>query len=260
MKRKMYWGVTILIILLGTAAMFIIMHELAENRPLKVQVEEAEEPANQINQKKISENNPLPEVPISDSADAPVDSTESTAEKPITDTTQDNKESPEEINRKFFAQYGLNPPPKGYTYIELGDGSIELIKKNEPFIEVTTSFGFNRSFLSDHDWKTYQALFAITHRHIIETMKLDSSIVQRAKQRLKLLEDNAQGEIPSVAAHSIYNRVKTSADDDETHRLMNEALKKANNEYGIYNDRKRIYFDYEVIDQLIAEIKNEVNK
>lgn len=63
MNRKMYWGVAILIVLLGTAAVFVIMHEVAENRDLKDQLAEAERLANQIEQQQVSENNPPPAEP-----------------------------------------------------------------------------------------------------------------------------------------------------------------------------------------------------
>ncbi len=63
MTRKMYWGIVILILLIGTAAVFIIMHEIAENRELKDQLAEMEKLANQINQQKVSKNNPPPTEP-----------------------------------------------------------------------------------------------------------------------------------------------------------------------------------------------------
>ena len=62
MTRKMYWGVAILILLIGTAAVFIIQHELAENRKLKDQLDDAQKLADEIEQRKISENDPSPEV------------------------------------------------------------------------------------------------------------------------------------------------------------------------------------------------------
>ena len=39
MNRKMYWGVAILILLLGTSSVFIIQHELTEHREKTVLVE-----------------------------------------------------------------------------------------------------------------------------------------------------------------------------------------------------------------------------
>ncbi len=58
----MYWGLVILILLIGTAAVFIIQYEFAEIREHKKQSAEAEELENRIKQRKISENN----LPLSD--------------------------------------------------------------------------------------------------------------------------------------------------------------------------------------------------
>ena len=63
MIRKMYWGFAILILLIGIAAVFIIQHEISENRELKDKLAELEALANQINQRKISKNNPPPAEP-----------------------------------------------------------------------------------------------------------------------------------------------------------------------------------------------------
>ncbi len=65
MKRKMYWGVALLILLIGTATVFIIQHELAENSKLEVLLYEAQKLADEIKQRKIAENNPPSEEPIS---------------------------------------------------------------------------------------------------------------------------------------------------------------------------------------------------
>ena len=62
MTRRMYWGITILILLLGSAAVFIIVNERAENSKLNDQLEDAAELANQIDQRKIAENNQTSEV------------------------------------------------------------------------------------------------------------------------------------------------------------------------------------------------------
>lgn len=65
MKSRMYWGVAILILLLVSAAVFVILHETAENRELNNQLAEVEKLADEINQRKISENNPIPKESIS---------------------------------------------------------------------------------------------------------------------------------------------------------------------------------------------------
>lgn len=58
MTRKMYWGLAFLILLLGAAAVFIIQHEIAENRELKKQLAETQKLADQIEARKKLKNNP----------------------------------------------------------------------------------------------------------------------------------------------------------------------------------------------------------
>ena len=63
MNRKMYWGVALLILLIGTAAVFVILHELAENRQLAKENADLEELVNRLNEPQVSENNPPPAEP-----------------------------------------------------------------------------------------------------------------------------------------------------------------------------------------------------
>ncbi len=64
MKSKMYWGVVILILLLVSATGFVILREISDNRDLNDQLTEAKELADQITQRKISENNKKSELDI----------------------------------------------------------------------------------------------------------------------------------------------------------------------------------------------------
>lgn len=52
MTRRMYWGFAILILLLGTAAVFIIQHERAENRQLAKEKADLEALINRLDQQK----------------------------------------------------------------------------------------------------------------------------------------------------------------------------------------------------------------
>ena len=63
MTRRMYWRIAILILLLGTAAVFIIKHEMSENHGLKGQLKEEEKLANQIKQIQALKDSPPPAKP-----------------------------------------------------------------------------------------------------------------------------------------------------------------------------------------------------
>lgn len=116
MTRSMYWGLAILIFLLGMVAVSIITYEIAESQKLKKQLAEAEKLANQIKERKTSENNPpvaregfkiVPhgdhwyEVPI----DAPDtwqgESREPKSQDPLPDMSKYKIDFPEDIPEDF---------------------------------------------------------------------------------------------------------------------------------------------------------------
>ncbi len=109
MKRRIYWGVAILILLLGTAAVFVIMPKLAENSELNEQLKEAEELANQIKQRKIDENNPPSEEPISE---------EPISEEPISDPIEPQDVQVSAVPDKK-AQQNDNTDIKPRNYVEI---------------------------------------------------------------------------------------------------------------------------------------------
>ena len=66
MTRSMKWGVAILMLLLGTAAVLIVMNEVAENRELEKEITDAQKLADQIKEREVSENDQSAKEPISD--------------------------------------------------------------------------------------------------------------------------------------------------------------------------------------------------
>ena len=82
MTYRMYWGLPILILLIGTTAVFIVMHEIVEHREVQKEITEAQELADRIKARKISENNQHSEVPT-DIPRKPIELREVPAENPI---------------------------------------------------------------------------------------------------------------------------------------------------------------------------------
>ncbi len=163
MKRKMYWGVAILILLLGTVAVFIIQHELAENSKLNDQLKDAAKLANQIEQEKMSENNASPKGVVDDSQQidsrvggdlSDVQKTDDTSDVQETEGTPDwsslTPEQRQAIFDQYYIQIGLKPPPLGYTYrwedidVPLLDenGNPVLHKIGEPEVNIKMGIGF----------------------------------------------------------------------------------------------------------------------
>ncbi len=127
MNRRMYWGVAILILLIGTAAVFIIQHKLAENSKLNVQLDDAEKLANQIEQRKTAENNrpsnskvsTEEEIPLQESRDLDdlnAGKTNSSSEKvEYSEAELDAliKQNREQQLAEYLAKWGEPPSPDG---------------------------------------------------------------------------------------------------------------------------------------------------
>ena len=119
MTRKMYWGVAIFILLLGTAALFIIINEFAKDSELKVQLKEAEELVNQIKQKQMLKDH----VPAAGALEKTETETEAGTETEgiLEEMTESylktlSKEQLQQIYDSFYTRFGLPPPPRGYRY------------------------------------------------------------------------------------------------------------------------------------------------
>ena len=163
----------------------------------------------------------------------------------------------------FYRSLGLEPPPAGYTYIMNQDRSIELIKDGVPIVELHSYQGFDAVYLSEEDWKLYQALKGMTHPHIIETESIPPEVVEMAQERLEALEANAQGPIFTGTTAVVWDGLVESSQEEaarqEGDRAYAAKVAAADLELGITPElrrsRDRQHFDYDLIGQLIAEFK-----
>ncbi len=135
MKRRMYWGVAILILLLGIAAVFVIIPKLAENSELNKQLKEAEELADQIEQRKIDENKRQSEVNIS--------------EMPISDPIESQDVQVSEVPDKR-AQQNDNTDIKPRNYVEIDhsilDNPEETTRRHAEIMLNRDKYSYNEYF------------------------------------------------------------------------------------------------------------------
>lgn len=166
----------------------------------------------------------------------------------------------------FYRSLGLEPPPAGYTYIMNQDRSIELIKDGVPIVELHSYQGFDAVYLSEEDWKLYQALKGMTHHHIIETESIPPEVVEIAQERLEALEANGQGPIFTGTTAVVWDSLVESSQEEaarqEGDRAYEAKVAAAYLELGITPELRRSrdsqHFDYDLIGQLIAEFKEEL--
>ena len=155
MNRKMYWGIAILILLLGTAALFIIINEFAKDSELNVQLEEAEKLANRIKQQQELKDRPSAaealEQTETETGTVAETETEPTYEQDMESYLKTlSKEQLQEIYDSFYTRFGLPPPPRGYKY-RWTDKNVPLLDENgkpvlhkigDPHVNVAIEIGF----------------------------------------------------------------------------------------------------------------------
>ena len=170
-----------------------------------------------------------------------------------------NFEMSEAETEEFYRSLGLEPPPAGYTYIQNEDGSTELIKDGVPMVEIHSRQGFDTVYLSDEDWTLYQALKGMTHENVIETRNIPAEVVEIARERLAAFEAKAQGPILTATTTTISSGPLPS--QQEENRITDAKIAEAYRALGITpelrNSRSRNHMDYDLIEQLIAEFKEE---
>ncbi len=155
MRNKMKWRIAILILLIVTAALFIIMNELAEDSKLEDQLKEAEELVNQIKQKQMLKDH----VPAAETLEQTETVTGTVAETESDPTYEQDmesylkglsKEQLQQIYASFYTRLGLKPPPPGYEYkwedidVPLLDenGDPVLHKIGDPYVDIAIEIGF----------------------------------------------------------------------------------------------------------------------
>lgn len=221
MTRRVYWGVAILIILLGIASVFIIQHEHVKDSELDVQLKEAEDLANQIKQQQESKGR------------APATEVENAANRLSDDNQQANgnlpngqkvdtfpdwgsltREQQKHIYDQFYVQFGLEVPPKGYDYHwkEPGvphldeNGKPILRRLDEPYVEVEMGIGFapTRQELEQYN-KIYDDMgWATARGDLAEANRLEAELdaLVESVQRMRPISVTAYGSTAEANAKS----------------------------------------------------------
>ena len=244
MKSRMKWGVAILILLLVTAAVFVILREIADNRELNDQLTEAEELVEQINQRKISENKQSPKESVDDSQQIDNRNGDNLSDARETDGTPDVQETdgipdwssltPEQrqaIFDQYYIQIGLKPPPPGYRYrwkaenVPLLDenGDPVLHKTGEPEVHIKMGLGFapTREELEEYEQLKRDMNLALASGDVAEK--------DRVLAEMEAFEASVRRMRPVHAGTLATNSEEIS----KSHRVTREKLRAALREYGL---------------------------
>lgn len=235
MTRRVYWGVAILIILLGIVSVFIIQHEHVKNSKLQDQLKEAEKLANQIKQQQVLKDRPS-------AAEAP-EKTE-TGEGTDTETKLEemresylkslSKEQLQEIYDSFYTRFGLKPPPPGYKY-RWADKNIPLLDENgkpvlhkigDPIVNIAIEIGFAPTK------EEYEKLNQLKDDLFQAERRGWDDKVESLTQQIETLEALVQRERP-ILKGSMWSGQSDTYDEDRISRIIDEQLDEALRSYNL---------------------------
>jgi len=177
---------------------------------------------------------------------------------PITD---DREVSDEEL--EFWKKLGVAPPPQGYVYAELADGTMRLQKKNVPIVKVNigTTPQFNLGWLPDDAYYYYKALGALSSGENLRGVgRLTPAETARAREMLDAFKKE-------WAPHTNIGFSSSGVWDTDDHDIINEISDKAIAEkerelqaaLGISENRNRP-FDVDLMSEILTQIREELSQ
>ena len=227
MSKKLYWGLGVLILLLG-AFVFIMVREGAEIQELETELVETEEFVKWWKERNAT--------PGSAAADKQVDvkmPDKPSADMQIGKTLNLSQLSPEEMQQifdLFYIERGLDPPPPGYQYlwkdidVPLLDekGNPVLHKRGEPVVEIKIAKAFSPTV------EEYEMLKALDIEAGSQRIQGNTAKAKQLEAEYSELYSEVMRERP-VAETTIWV-AKTSEkerDPDKPIRIMKEKLRAA---------------------------------
>ena len=173
--------------------------------------------------------------------------------------------TPEEVLSQealdFWREVGVTPPPPGYSYAELDDGTFNLQKENTPIVSVSILDPpeFDAQWLPDDAFHYYLSLLAIVEGEADHVLGVTSEERNIAQQTL----DEFQSEWTlrtsfGFSASGVYDPDRFDLDtyNADTDRKIAELEAQLRNQLGIYkSEQERHTADWELIGEIVADIR-----
>ncbi|MDE0017840.1 MAG: hypothetical protein OXU51_16780 [Candidatus Poribacteria bacterium] len=175
--------------------------------------------------------------------------------------THKSEASEEEL--EFWKKLGVAPPPQGYSYAELADGTMRLQKDNVPIVKVHigTTPEFNVGWLPDDAYYYYDALIALSSGHNLRGV---GHPTPAETARAREMKDAFKKE---WAPHTNIGFSASGVWDTDDHDIINEISDKAIVEkerelqasLGISENRNRP-FDVDLMSEILTQIREELSQ
>ena len=172
--------------------------------------------------------------------------------------SEEEIDAQEKAKREFYASHGLEPPPPGYRYAKLGDGTPQLVKDKDPIINVVWGEGYgNYHQLTDIELAKYSCLIAIHRPDVIKRYELSQEEVELGLDWKQELYEKTKGPRPTVTAHLSYPSSNPMTDEEK--EAVYQRMRDREDEL-VPRPPEKFYIDYDVFDTIIADIRETLSR
>ena len=167
----------------------------------------------------------------------------------------EEKASQEKARRKFYESHGLEPPPPGYKYAKIGEGTPKLVKYKEPILTVAWGEGYGRfDLLSAKDFERYSNLVSIDSEYMINRYQISPEVVALGKEQRDELYLKTKGPVPTVHANVVSKNGLTPQEMEKLDQRMADLLDELNPSVQSFKA------DFDIFEQLLVELRAEVER
>lgn len=164
----------------------------------------------------------------------------------------------EKAKREFYASHGLEPPPPGYRYAKIGDGTPQLVKDKDPIIKVVWGESYeNYHQLTDIELVRYRCLLAIDRPSVIKRYGLSQEEVNLGLVWKQELYEKTKGPRPTITAHLSYPASNPLTDQEK--EAVYQRMRDREDEL-VPRPRKSLPINDDDFDAIIAEIRETLSR
>ena len=163
---------------------------------------------------------------------------------------------------EFMKKYGVSPPPRGYAWALMADGTYQLRERNTPHVNVAYKKKprFNSYWLPDRAYRYYKALRVIIYNNGGGVVEVTTTDQARAAEMLTTFKGSwAPQTSIALSIQGIYDGEVSAAEIKAKNARVAEKVERSiEQELGI--DRingNRNTIDYDLVREILADIRGK---
>ena len=172
--------------------------------------------------------------------------------------SEEEKAAQETARLAFYESFGLEPPPPGYRYVKIGEGTPKLVKYKDPIISVAWGYGYGNYYqLTADEFAQYSCLLAIDDPLVIKRYELPPEAVELGLAWKQELYEKTKGPRPTITA--AVSRRGSDPMTPEDKRALLQRMRDVEDDL-LPPPPESFPIDYDVFDQIIAEIRATLDR